>query len=125
MTQKMSNCINFKSILNNSTNSNCSGSFFENLSSEVFLEEKIISIANELEKRLQKSKIAGKTITLKLKYSDFTLQTRSKTLPYYISDKSLLIASSYFPLKSLKLMKTSEQKQLQYIRTSLKKNRSY
>ena len=46
--------------------------FFENLSSEVFLEEKIISIANELEKRLQKSKIAGKTITLKLKYSDFS-----------------------------------------------------
>ena len=57
----------------------------------MFLEEKIISIANELEKRLQKSKIAGKTITLKLKYSDFTLQTRSKTLPYYISDKNLLI----------------------------------
>jgi DNA polymerase IV len=65
--------------------------FFENLSSEVFLEEKIISIANELEKRLQKSKIAGKTITLKLKYSDFSLQTRSKTLPYYISDKNLII----------------------------------
>lgn len=65
--------------------------FFENLSSEVFLEEKIISIANELEKRLQKSKIAGKTVTLKLKYSDFTLQTRSKTLPYFIADKSLII----------------------------------
>lgn len=65
--------------------------FFENLSSEVFLEEKIISIANELEKRLQKSKIAGKTITLKLKYSDFTLQTRSKTLPYFVADKNLII----------------------------------
>ena len=65
--------------------------FLSNLSSEVFLEEKIISIANELEKRLQKSKIAGKTITLKLKYSDFSLQTRSKTLPYYISDKNLII----------------------------------
>lgn len=65
--------------------------FFENLSSEVFLEDKIISIANELEKRLKKSKIAGKTITLKLKYSDFSLQTRSKTLPYYISDKNLII----------------------------------
>ncbi|MBD3724313.1 MAG: DNA polymerase IV, partial [Flavobacteriaceae bacterium] len=65
--------------------------FFENLTSEVFLEEKIISIANELEKRLQKSKVAGKTITLKLKYSDFTLQTRSKTLPYFIADKNLII----------------------------------
>lgn len=65
--------------------------FFENLTSEIFLEEKIINIANELEKRLTKSKIAGKTITLKLKYSDFSIQTRSKTLPYYISDKNLLI----------------------------------
>jgi DNA polymerase-4 len=65
--------------------------FFENLSSEVFLEDKIISIANELEKRLQKSKIAGKTITLKLKYSDFSLQTRSKTLPYFVADKDLII----------------------------------
>jgi DNA polymerase-4 len=65
--------------------------FFENLTSEIFLEEKIISIANELEKRLQKSKVAGKTITLKLKYSDFSLQTRSKTLPYFIADKNLII----------------------------------
>jgi len=65
--------------------------FFENLTSEIFLEEKIITIANELEKRLRKSKIAGKTITLKLKYSDFSIQTRSKTLPYFISDKSLII----------------------------------
>jgi DNA polymerase-4 len=29
-------------------------------------------------------------VTLKIKYSDFTQQTRSKTLPYFISDKSLL-----------------------------------
>lgn len=65
--------------------------FNENLTSEIFLEEKIINIANELEKRLQKNKIAGKTITLKLKYSDFTLQTRSKTLPYFIADKNLII----------------------------------
>lgn len=65
--------------------------FNENLSSEIFLEDKIISIANELEKRLVTYKISGKTITLKLKYSDFTLQTRSKTLPYNIADKNLII----------------------------------
>ncbi len=64
--------------------------FFENLVSEVFMEEKLEQIAKELEKRLQKKKIAGKTVTLKLKYSDFTQQTRSKTLPYFISDKSLI-----------------------------------
>jgi DNA polymerase IV len=64
--------------------------FNENLSSEIFMQEKLEIIAGELEKRLTKYKIAGKTITLKIKYSDFTLQTRSKTLPYFISDKSLI-----------------------------------
>ncbi|MEJ2584656.1 MAG: DNA polymerase IV, partial [Robiginitalea sp.] len=36
-------------------------------------------------------KRAGKTITLKIKYSDFRLQTRSKTHPHYISSKSLIL----------------------------------
>jgi len=40
---------------------------------------------------LTKNKIAGKTITLKIKYSDFTQQTRSKTLPYFISDKNIIL----------------------------------
>jgi DNA polymerase-4 len=38
-----------------------------------------------------KRKIAGKTVTLKIKYSDFIIQTRSKTLPFYISDASLVL----------------------------------
>lgn len=65
--------------------------FLENLSSEVFLKELLDNISQELETRLKKNKLAGKTITLKIKYSDFTLQTRSKTLPYFISDKSLIL----------------------------------
>lgn len=64
--------------------------FNENLSSEIFMLEKLEMIATELEKRLGKHNIAGKTVTLKIKYSDFTLQTRSKTLPYFISDKALM-----------------------------------
>lgn len=65
--------------------------FSKNLSSEIFMIERLEHIANELERRLLKTKIAGKTITLKIKYSDFTLQTRSKTLPYFVSDKSLIL----------------------------------
>jgi len=65
--------------------------FFDNLTSEVFMLEKLELIAEEVAKRLEKSKVAGKTITLKIKYSDFTLQTRSKTLPYYVSDKSVIL----------------------------------
>ncbi|WP_282161886.1 DNA polymerase IV [Ulvibacterium marinum] len=65
--------------------------FSENLSSEIFMLEKLEHIANELDRRLKKSNLAGKTITLKIKYSDFTLQTRSKTLPYFIADKVLIL----------------------------------
>lgn len=68
--------------------------FTENLSSEIFMLERLEHIAEELEKRLKKSNIAGKTVTLKIKYSDFTLQTRSKTLSYFISDKSLILETA-------------------------------
>ncbi|HUH47778.1 MAG TPA: DNA polymerase IV [Arenibacter sp.] len=68
--------------------------FSDNLSSEIFMLERLRHIAKELEHRLKKSGIAGKTITLKIKYSDFTLQTRSKTLPYFIADKELILAQT-------------------------------
>jgi DNA polymerase-4 len=65
--------------------------FDVNLSSEIFMIEKLEVIAAALEKRLKRYNVAGKTITLKIKYSDFTQQTRSKTLPYFISDKGLIL----------------------------------
>ena len=65
--------------------------FDSNLSSEVFMIEKLDIIAGTLEKRLKKHKVSGKTITLKIKYSDFTQQTRSKTMPYFVSDKALIL----------------------------------
>lgn len=65
--------------------------FDQNLSSEIFLEEKLEQIADALIKRMGTPKTAGKTITLKIKYSDFTTQTRSKTLPYFVSDKSVIL----------------------------------
>ncbi len=68
--------------------------FSENLSSEIFMLERLESIAIELEKRLKKYKLAGKTITLKIKYSDFTLHTRSKTLSYFIADKDLILETA-------------------------------
>ncbi|GAA4801299.1 DNA polymerase IV [Litoribaculum gwangyangense] len=65
--------------------------FSENLSSEVFMLEKLEHIAEEVSRRLRKSNVAGKTVTLKIKYSDFTLHTRSKTLPYFMSDKHIIL----------------------------------
>jgi DNA polymerase-4 len=68
--------------------------FSKNLSSEIFMLEKLEHIAEEVAKRLVKSKVAGKTITLKIKYSDFTLQTRSKTLPYFVSEKAIILETA-------------------------------
>ncbi|KGL62459.1 DNA polymerase IV [Polaribacter sp. Hel1_85] len=67
--------------------------FFENISSEIFMLEKLEKIADELEKRMLKSDTKGKTITLKIKYSDFTQQTRSKTKENFMQKKS-----EFFPV---------------------------
>ena len=68
--------------------------FRENLSSEVFMLEKLDRIADEVSRRLKRSDVSGKTVTLKIKYSDFTLQTRSKTLSYFISEKALILETA-------------------------------
>ena len=65
--------------------------FESNISSEVFMTTHLENIADALKLRLEKSKMSGKTITLKIKYSDFVTQTRSKTTPYYTSDISLIL----------------------------------
>ena len=65
--------------------------FDENLTSEIYMMQRLEEISETLSKRLQKQKLSGKAITLKIKYSDFTRQTRSKTLPYFVSDKALLL----------------------------------
>lgn len=67
--------------------------FAKNLTSEVYMLERLEKIAEELENRLNRSKVAGKTVTLKIKYSDFTTETRSKTLPYFIKDKVVLLST--------------------------------
>jgi DNA polymerase-4 len=46
--------------------------------------EQLENIASTLEKRLKKHSISGKTVTLKIKYSDFTQQTRSKTFILFL-----------------------------------------
>ena len=67
--------------------------FRENISSEIYMLDKLNDIADEIEKRMHKSTIKGKTITLKIKYSDFTQQTRSKTVGQFISKKK-----EFFPI---------------------------
>jgi len=77
--------------------------FNENLSSEIFMIEKLEHIAEEVSRRLKSSKVEGKTVTLKIKYSDFTLQTRSKTLSYFVCDKIIILEQAKMLLYQEKL----------------------
>jgi len=67
--------------------------FNKNLSSEIFMIERLDKIADALEKRMKKTDTSGKTITLKIKYSDFTQQTRSKTKANFMQTKK-----EFFPV---------------------------
>ncbi|MBI89889.1 MAG: DNA polymerase IV [Candidatus Marinimicrobia bacterium] len=67
--------------------------FSKDIDSEGFMLDKLSTIANELERRMVKTSNKGKTITIKIKFSDFTLQTRSKTVDSYISKKE-----EFFPI---------------------------
>ena len=62
----------------------------KNINSEIEIEKRLVKIAEEISNRLERNKLAGKTITLKIKYSDFSVQTRSQTLAYFISNKDLI-----------------------------------
>jgi len=52
------------------------------------IKEKLYSIADELDRRIEKGNTKGKTLTLKLKYNDFKIQTRSKTVDNNIKAKT-------------------------------------
>lgn len=67
--------------------------FLKDLSTEDFMLEQLDKIGDVLEERLVKGNVKGKTITVKLKYSDFTTQTRSKTVSEFIHLKS-----DFFPI---------------------------
>ena len=55
--------------------------------------EKLNDISNELEKRLKRFNRSARTISLKIKYNDFSIQTRSKTVDRGFSNKS-----DFFPI---------------------------
>ena len=67
--------------------------FSTDLSSEHYMLEQLGIIAEELERRLVKNNIKGRTVTVKLKFSDFTQQTRSKTL-----DTFMQLKQDFFPI---------------------------
>jgi DNA polymerase-4 len=61
-------------------------------------------LLEELFRRLDKNDIKGRTLTLKLKYRDFTLQTRSKSLERYLSKEEIVeMAKELLDQEALKM----------------------
>jgi DNA polymerase-4 len=58
--------------------------FTNNITEEADIIAEITQIALELEKRIHKTKLKGKTITVKIKYKDFSIETRSKSFAHYV-----------------------------------------
>lgn len=61
--------------------------FDEDLQKNQNVFNKIDDLTEKLHQRLLNTDIKGKTLTLKIKYKDFNIITRSKTMPEYFSNK--------------------------------------
>ena len=62
----------------------------EDTTDEEVLQKYIEQFSEQISKWLKKNKLAAKTITIKLKQSDFETKTRSKTLETYVQSKEKL-----------------------------------
>ncbi len=64
------------------------------------LEKELLNIADTLWKRIERSKVKAKTLTLKFTYSDFEKHTRSKTLGGCFLSKAQIISEGKILLKT-------------------------
>ena len=88
--------------------------FSKDLTSQEFMLEKLTDIAEELERRLVKNKLKGRTITLKLKFNDFTQQTRSKTVDFFLQKKD-----DFFPFVKELILQEEPDKNVRLLGLSL------
>lgn len=77
--------------------------FSEDLADEQQINEKIEILSQDLHQRLQKNKILGRSLTLKIKYKDFSLFTRSYTKEEYFTkpEEYISIAKKLWELRPL------------------------
>ena len=90
--------------------------FNQDIETESFMLDKLAGIAEELEGRMSKSSNKGKIITIKIKYSDFSQQTRSKTVENYVSTKE-----EFFPIIKDLLFQKSLDKPVRLLGISITK----
>ena len=87
----------------------------ETFRTDITQEKEIVTeltpLCQKLGKRMQKLKALGKTLTLKIKYADFTLQTRSKSLAFHTDSVTQinqvileLLHSPHLPNRPIRLL---------------------
>lgn len=74
--------------------------FRNHLTNEDEMITKLSKIAEGIMKRMDKAEAMGSTVTLRIKYNDFTRKTRSKTLNHYIRSENELMDITAELLKS-------------------------
>jgi DNA polymerase-4 len=62
--------------------------FHEDLSTGAALREALDDIIEEIWQSIAERELRGRTVTLKMKYTDFQLTTRARSLPHFIAEKA-------------------------------------
>ncbi|MBV6628068.1 MAG: DNA polymerase IV [Rivularia sp. (in: Bacteria)] len=78
-------------------------SFAEDLNDKTSILRELEQIARTLKKRLERHQTSGRTITLKVKFSDYQQITRSKTLTVSFNNLNAIISSAKALLSSIEL----------------------
>lgn len=77
--------------------------FRDDITKEQDMFRELDNLIHELRRRMQKLKVMGKTVTIKIKHADFTLQTRSKSLAFHTDALQTLTQTSIELLKNPQL----------------------
>lgn len=91
--------------------------FYEDTDVLEILEKELDILLDDLFRNLQKTNFKGKTLTLKVKYSDFQVASKSKTLPEFICHFDLLRSESIELLTQISL-----DKKIRLLGLSIKNN---
>lgn len=88
--------------------------FFDDLETEEAMLERLSPIVQKVCERMERLQAGGKTVTLKIKYQDFEITTRSRTVEQYLRSYEevfsliqVLLHQPTFPVKPVRLLGVS------------------
>ncbi len=86
----------------------CEETYEYDIADRRLLDIELRSLAQDLETRLERASFEGMTLTLKIKYADFTISSRSHTLDHPVEHDASAILAEAIPLLDVSLAQRSE-----------------